>query len=111
MLTSILAKVLNIVCVTYNNLECSCYDYLPCFKVQVTASLVLPHFYFRMFEIISFLYVLRSSTVIELFGCLPFLIAIFRLKVSDIIMMLQFVIGSSYSFSIVMNHGFFWDIR
>ena len=31
--------------VTYNNLECSCYDYLPCFNVNVTALLVLPPFY------------------------------------------------------------------
>ena len=31
--------------VTYNNLECSFYDYLPCFNVNVTALLVLLPFY------------------------------------------------------------------
>ena len=40
--------------VLYKDLECSCYDYLPCFNVNVTALLVLPPFYFRMFEIIPF---------------------------------------------------------
>ena len=48
--------------------------------------------------------------VIELFGCLPFLIAIFRLEVRDAIVMLQFVTVSSYTFSIVAYQGFFWDI-
>ena len=96
--------------VTYNNLECSCYDYVPCFNVTVTALVVLPPFYFRMFEIISFQFVQRSSTVIELLGCLPFLISIFRLGVCNVVIMLQFVIVSSYTFSIVMYQGFFWDI-
>ena len=75
--------------VTYDNLDCSYYDYLPCFNVNVTALIVLPPSHFRMFEVISFWYVLRSSTVIELFGCLPFLIAISRLEVCDVIITLQ----------------------
>ena len=87
--------------VTYKNLECFCYDYLPCFNLNVTALLALPPFYFRMFEINPFLYVPPSSTVIELFGCLPFLIAIIRLEVCDVIIMLQFVIVGLYTFSIV----------
>ena len=93
--------------VTYKNLKCFCYDYLPCFNLNVFALLVLPPFYFRMFEINPFLYVPPSSTVIELFGCLPFLIAIIRLEVCDVIIMLQFVIVGLYTFSIVTYQEFF----
>ena len=40
--------------VTYNNFECLSYKLLQCSNVYVTALLVLPPFYFRMFEIIPF---------------------------------------------------------
>ena len=39
--------------VTYNNLECLSYGYLLCSIVNVAALLVLPPFYFRMFEIFA----------------------------------------------------------
>ena len=57
---------------------------------------------------------LVSSTpplAIDLFGCLPFLIAILRLEVCDVIIMLQFVIVSSYPFFVMTYQKIFWDIR
>ena len=80
----------------------------------MTALLVLPPFHFSMFktfDVIPFQYILQF-TVIELCGCLPFLIAIFRLEVCDIVIMLQFVSNASwYSFSIETYQGLFWNIR
>ena len=38
--------------VMYNNFECLSCEYFLCFNVYVTALLVLPPFYFKMFEII-----------------------------------------------------------
>ena len=53
--------------------------------------------------------VLRSSAVTGLLGCLQLLIAIFGLEVCDVIIMLQFVIESAYTF---FKYGvvqrFFW---
>ena len=64
-----------------------------------------------MFEIIFFQYVLRSSAVTGLLGCLQLLIAIFGLEVCDVIIMLQFVIESAYTFfKYDVVQRFFWDI-
>ena len=94
--------------VTYNNFECLSYNYLLCFNVYVTALLVFPFFWFGMFEIIPFQYILQSRiSHRNIWVVYDLLIAIFRLEVCDVIIMLQFVIVSSHTFSIVMSPGFF----
>ena len=48
-----------------------------------------------------FRYVQQSSAVTELLDCLLLLIAIFAFEFCDVIIMLQFIIVSAYTFSIV----------
>ena len=58
--------------VTYNNFECLSYKYFMCPNVYVTALLVLPPFWFGMFEVIPFSIFYRLELVTGIFWYLSF---------------------------------------